>query len=102
MGTDERVSFKASGDELTTTEQTTWNTAIGEARRKWRRVNVEPKGQVYFLASVEVLTPEGRPDPEQGQWMGDHPTGQLIDLPAGYYALQVMRNPPAMPTPRPF
>jgi len=96
------VSFKASGDELTTTEQTTWNTAIGEARRKWRRVNVEPKGQVYFLASVEVLTPKGRPDPEQGQWMADHPTGQLIDLPAGYYALQVMRNPPAMPTPRPF
>jgi hypothetical protein len=93
VGIDETMHYQVSADKLITSRGLSYHNSPIEERMEWRRLNVEPKGKVYSLVSVEVLTPDGKPDPQQGKWMGDHPTGQLIDLPAGYYALQVMRDP---------
>jgi hypothetical protein len=93
MPVDDTMSYQVSGDKLITSQNIDWVGHIFERRVEWRRLDVEPKGQVYSLTRVEVLAPDGTPDPEQGKWMGDHPTGQLIDLSAGYYSLQVMQDP---------
>ena len=60
---------------------------------KRKRLNVEPSGQSIHRSAWRCSRRDGKPDPEEGKWMGAHPTGQLIDLSAGYYALQVMRDP---------
>ena len=93
VGIDDMMRFKVSGDKLFTSQPRSWHNYPFEERMEWKRLNVEPKGQVYSLVSVEVLTPDGKPEPKEGKWMGAQPTGQLINLSAGYYALQVMRDP---------